>query len=162
MQGLNLILIIRFKIYSKAVYNFSVVYYFGTLFIDVLAKWKKSFRCNKRKGKESEVVQSCPTLCDPIDCCLPGSSVHGIFQARVLEWVAISFSRGSSQPRDRTWISHIAGRHILPSEPQGSPGTTKALVIYREGQIWNQTTETYRKMNLWVVIELIDYFSVNR
>ena len=43
-----------------------------------------------------EVTQSCPTLCDPMDCSLPGSSVHGIFQARVLEWVAISFSRGSS------------------------------------------------------------------
>ena len=43
-------------------------------------------------------------------CSLPGSSIHGIFQARVLEWVAISFSRGSSQPRDRTQVSHIAGR----------------------------------------------------
>ena len=46
--------------------------------------------------KESEVTQSCPTLWDPIDCCLPGSSVHGIFQAKVLKWVAISFARGSS------------------------------------------------------------------
>ena len=45
---------------------------------------------------ESEVAQSCPTLCDPVDCSLPGSSVHGIFQARILEWVAISFSRRSS------------------------------------------------------------------
>ena len=45
---------------------------------------------------ESEVAQSCPTLCDPMDCSLPGSSVHGIFQARVLEWIAISFSRVSS------------------------------------------------------------------
>ena len=44
----------------------------------------------------SEVAQSCPTLWDPMDCSLPGSSVHGIFQARILEWVAISFSRGSS------------------------------------------------------------------
>ena len=45
---------------------------------------------------ESEVAQSCLTLCDPMDCSPPGFSVHGIFQARVLEWVAISFSRGSS------------------------------------------------------------------
>ena len=45
---------------------------------------------------ESEVSQSCPTLCEPMDCSLPGSSVHEILQARVLEWVAISFSRGSS------------------------------------------------------------------
>ena len=54
----------------------------------------------KMKVKESEVIQSCPTLCDPMDCCLPGSSVHGIVQARILEWVAISFSRRSSQPGD--------------------------------------------------------------
>ena len=47
-------------------------------------------------------AQSCPALCDPMDCNLPGSSVHGIFQARILEWVTISFSRGSSQPKDRT------------------------------------------------------------
>ena len=50
----------------------------------------------KKEKKESEVAQSCLTHCDPMDCSLPGSSVHGIFQARVLEWVAISFSRGSS------------------------------------------------------------------
>ena len=51
-------------------------------------------------------------LCDPMDCSLPGFSVHGIFQARVLEWVAISFSRGSSWPRDRTQVSCIAGRRF--------------------------------------------------
>ena len=49
-------------------------------------------------------------LCNPMYCSLPGSSVHGIFQARVLEWVAISFSRRSTQARDRTWVSHFAGR----------------------------------------------------
>ena len=54
---------------------------------------------------ESEVAQSCPTLCEPIDYSLPGSSVHGISQAIVLEWIAISFSRGSSQPRARTVVS---------------------------------------------------------
>ena len=48
--------------------------------------------CMKVKS-ESEVDQSCPTLCDPMDCCLPSPSVHGIFQASVLEWVAIAFSR---------------------------------------------------------------------
>ena len=56
------------------------------------------------------VVQSCQTLCEPINCSLPGSSAHGILQARILEWVAIPFSRGSSQPRDPTQVSHIAGR----------------------------------------------------
>ena len=62
---------------------------------------------------ESEVSQSCPTFCDPMDCSLPHSSVHRIFQARVLEWVAISFSRGSSRPRDRTQAD------TLTSEPPG-------------------------------------------
>ena len=60
-------------------------------------------------------AQSCPTLCDPMDCSLPGSSVHGIFLARILEWVVMPSSRGSSQPRDRTcfsWVSCI-GRCIL-------------------------------------------------
>ena len=56
------------------------------------------------------VAQSCPTLCDPTDCSPPGSPVHGIFQARVLEWVAISFSRESSLPRDWTQVSHIVDR----------------------------------------------------
>ena len=60
---------------------------------------------------ESEVTQSGPTLCDPMDCSPPGSSIHRIFQARVLEGVAIS-SRGSSWPRDRTQVSHIVGRRF--------------------------------------------------
>ena len=61
---------------------------------------------------ESEVAQSCPTLCDSTDCSLPGFSVHGIFQARILEWAAISFSRGSSRPRDQTQVSRTVGRHF--------------------------------------------------
>ena len=61
----------------------------------------------------SEVTQSCPTLCDPMDCSPPGSSVHGIFQAWILEWGAISFSRGSSRPRDGTWVSCIVGRRFI-------------------------------------------------
>ena len=59
---------------------------------------------------ESEVAQLCPTLCDCMDCSLPDSSVHGIFWARILEWVAISFSRRSSPPRDRTRVSCIVDR----------------------------------------------------
>ena len=64
------------------------------------------------KERECEVVQSCPTLCDPMDCSLPGSSVHGIFQTIVLEWIAISFSKGSSQPRDHTWVSRVVDRRF--------------------------------------------------
>ena len=56
------------------------------------------------------VTQSCPTLCDPVDCIPPGSSVRGLLQARILEWVATPFSRGSSQLRHQTRVSHTAGR----------------------------------------------------
>ena len=61
------------------------------------------------------LTQSRPTLRDPVDCSPSGSSVHGILQARILEWDAISSSRGSAQPRDRTHVSYVSsiGRQIL-------------------------------------------------
>ena len=62
------------------------------------------------------VTQSCLILCDPMDCSPPGFSVHGILQARVLEWVAISFSKGSSQARDRTRV-FCRKADPLPAEP---------------------------------------------
>ena len=58
------------------------------------------------------VPRSCPTLCDLMDCSPPDSSIHGIFQARILEWGAISFSRGSPRPRDWIHLSRIAGRLV--------------------------------------------------
>ena len=58
------------------------------------------------------IIQSCLTVCDPMDCSPSGSSVHAILQARIREWVATSFSKGSSQPRDQTCVSCI-GRWIL-------------------------------------------------
>ena len=77
------------------------------LLVNIILKVKFFFGIWSRK-----VAQSCQTLCDPMDCSLPGSSVHGIFQARVLEWIAISFSRGSSWLRDWTQVSRIAGRRF--------------------------------------------------
>ena len=64
------------------------------------------------------VAQSCLTLCSPLDCRLPGSSVHGIVLARILEWVPISFSKGSSRPRDQTWVSCTAGRYFTTKPPR--------------------------------------------
>ena len=60
-------------------------------------------------------LESCLTLCNPMHCCLPGSSVHGVLQARILAWLVLSFSRESSQPRDRTQVSYISciGRWVL-------------------------------------------------
>ena len=63
-------------------------------------------------------AQSCPTLCGLMNGSPPGSSVHGIFQARILDWGAIPFSRGTSQPRDRTWVSHIADRFLIVWAPK--------------------------------------------
>ena len=66
---------------------------------------------NKEKRKVKVLpAQSCPTLCDPMNCSPPGSSVQGILQARIMEWVATAFSRGSSRPRDQIQVSHTAGR----------------------------------------------------
>ena len=75
----------------------------------LLHSFKKNITL-KESEKKVLVAQSCPTLCNSMDCSPSGSSVHGILQERVLEWVAIPFSRGSSWPRDWTWISCIAGR----------------------------------------------------
>jgi len=76
------------------------------------------FSCMKVK-----VAQLCLTLCDPMDCSLPGSSVRGNLQAGTLEWLAFPFSRGSSQPRDRT-RSPALWADSLPSEPPGKPKNT--------------------------------------
>ena len=88
-----------------------------------------SYFPTKGEGKsESEVPQSCPTLCDPMDCSLPGSSIHWIFQARILDWVAISFSRRSSLPRDWTQVSLIVGRRFTVKPPGKS--SSKGTVIF--------------------------------
>ena len=75
------------------------------------------------------VAQLCRTLCDPKDCSSPGSSLHRIFQARVLERVAISFSRGSSQARNRTRISCTAGR-LFTAEPPGKPASCPCAELH--------------------------------
>ena len=80
---------------------------FDFCFID----YAKAFDCVDHNV--CEVSQLCPTLCDPMDCSLPGSSIHGIFQARILEQVAISFSRRSFWPRNWTRVSHIVGRCFI-------------------------------------------------
>ena len=68
-------------------------------------------------------LQLCPTLCDPMNCSPPDSSVYGISQARILEWFAISFSRGSSQPMNQTWVSwaFFIGNEFFTTEPPGKP-----------------------------------------
>ena len=81
---------------------------------------------------EVKVSQSCPTLGDPMDCSWPGPSVHGMLQARILEWVAIPLSKGSSQSRDRTQRSPALYADSLPSEP---PGTRLRQISLRTAEL---------------------------
>ena len=103
-----------------------------------------SFREKKDKLFSSALVcvcaQSCLTLCNPMDGSPPGSSVHGISQARILEWVTISFSTGSSQLRDRTQVSYIGRRILLALSHPGSPIYVNTWIQIRE----NVLPITYR------------------
>ena len=85
----------------------------------------------------AQSLHSCPTLCNPMDCSPPGSFVHGIHQARTLEWVAMPSSRGSSWPRDWICVSCIAGR-FFTTEPLGKPLHHSSFVL--ESSVW---TESY-------------------
>ena len=88
------------------------------------------------KHARAKSLQSCLTLCDPMVCSSPGLSVHGISQARILEWVAIFSSRGSSWPRDRTPVSCIAGR-FLTAEPPGKPSiNTLPLFLGKDSKLY--------------------------
>ena len=121
------------------------------------------FLAEKLLDMWSEVSQLCPTLCDPIDFSLPGSSVHGIFQAIVLEWIAISFSRGSSQPRARTWVSRIvdrcftvwATREVLQWYYYNTKHNIPTLLFFKVGAIrstfthWHKVHGTKIRTRVW-------------
>ena len=81
------------------------------------------------------VTQSCPILCNPLDCSPPGSSVHGILQAGILQWVTISFSRGPSQPRDWTQVSFIASR-CFTSELLGKPNVLNTILKVKNRKLY--------------------------
>ena len=89
------------------------------------------------KWSEMKAAQSCATLCNSMDCSLPGSSVHGILQARILEWVAIPFSRESSKPRDQTQVSCTAGSFFTSwatREAQYMKGIRPSWVYFRNAR----------------------------
>ena len=128
----------------------------------------KANECKKKSGVLSlriwpssymhcacSVTKLCPTLCDPIDCSPPGSTVHGILQARILEWVVMPFSRGSSQPRDRTPASCIAGRFL--TKLRGKPVVRADVLFCRMLAAltiikWEQQVFSYKTRNqVWLL-----------
>ena len=113
-------------------------------FPSTVGKKKSKIRCYSTG--ESEVVQSCPTLCDPMDYSPPGFSIHGIFQARILEWVAISFSRRSSSPRDQTRVSRIVGR---------------CFIVWTTREVKHRYTSLYKNivflLSKYSVVECLDH-----
>ena len=92
------------------------------------------------------VAKSCPALCNPMDCRPPGSSICGIFQAGILECIAISFSRGSSQCRDQTCISYLAGG-FFSSEPPGKPCARHVLFHLHHN---NSVRKAFYRWESWV------------
>ena len=97
---------------SSWAWQLSAFPFFGLwIYADIVPLLKMPFLALFFKHLKVKVkLLSCPTFCDPVDCNRPGSSIHGIFQARILEWVAIFFSRGSSWHQDWTQVSRIAGK----------------------------------------------------
>ena len=102
---------------------YSNTFWFFNAYIPMICRGEKK-KGRKKKGpffyKVWVYACSVASICDPLDCSMPGSSVHRILQARILEGVAISSFRGYSQPRDRTQVSCIAGR-FFTTEPPGKP-----------------------------------------
>ena len=104
----------------------------------------------------AELLQSCPTLCNPMDCSLPGSSVHGILQARILEWVVRSSSRGSSWPRDRIGVSLCLLHWQEGSLPLGSPfDHTTLLYFFSLQSHWiffrTLSEEVFSQKSTWIM-----------
>ena len=121
----------NYSIFQKSYYIITCLFAcFSLLFVMYSCKLHQGGRILMCMKSESEVSQSCLTLWDPLGCRLPGPSIHGIFQARILEWFAISFSRGLSRPRNQIPVSHAAGRLFTIWT------TREAINVYIHLQTW--------------------------
>ena len=122
---------------SKYLRNSSV----GFLFLHFLFLMLRDDQNSLYVCVHAKSLQLCPTLCNPMNYSPPGSSIHGILQARILEWVAMPSSRGSSQPRDQTHVSYISciGRWVLYHwHCLGSPYTVVESSKYRQTSSFQQ------------------------
>ena len=150
-------------LHSFTKYSLSTRFVLSTVLCTILAPNTCPHKTHSNEGQQysehSEVAQSCPTLFDPMDCSLPVSSIHGIFQARVLEWVAISFSRGSFWPKDRTQVSRFAGRCFTiwgTREAQVRKLRTKKGPVLWLSWIWS----TLAFLGLFVYDKILNYYFI--
>ena len=105
--------------------------------------------------------QSCPTLWNSMDRGPPGFSVHGILQARILEWVAIPFSRGSSQPGDQGWVSHIAGRFFTIWATRETYPASSLISGWKDKPKHNKTTDSNLECH-WVGFRLSNTVDIQK
>ena len=105
-------------------------------------------------------TQLCLTLCDPVDCSLPCTSIHGIFQAKILEWIAISFSRRSSQPRDQTCVFSISAlaSGFFTTDPPGSVKYNTLSLNYVEPMLCSLYIIQKRFPNLTIFLFFLSFF----
>ena len=125
----------------------------------------EKFTVQSTKEKEAEkrgnlcvCAQSCLTLCNPMDCSPPGSSVHGIFQAGILERVAISYSRGSSQPRDRTQALLLSYLGSLRESQRSVKTPILESTEHTLGHYWSPS-ERITANSVWRSYKLWEYLS---
>ena len=121
---------------------------------------KKVGSCLPGAGREEDTFVThswCPTLWDTRDCSPPGSFVHGILQARILEWAAIPFSRGSSWPRDWTWVSHITARDFFTVwTSREDPGEERLLLHVYHFLLQDEKVLKFCCVIVWIYIALLN------
>ena len=128
----------RWYYHSHRAQNCVVTFWFFNVYIPVICRGEKQ-KGRKKKGPFFYKVWLCAcsvvSICDPMDCSPPGSSVHGILQARILEWVVISSSRASF-PRDQTWVSYIVGRFLPIWTSREAPWASLFTSLSLSALIW--------------------------
>ena len=117
---------------------------------------------SSRMCLHAKSLQLCPTLCNPMDCSPPGFSVHGILQARILEWVAMLSSMAFSQPRDRARVLGLQHwqASTLPLGPPGKPGAYKHSWMYKRQRVSGRMSTPAASKDTHVIIPALVHLSV--
>ena len=143
---------IRIELVNCAIqifYNLSWFHLLIPMVNFLLEPWSFYFPLVWASYMRAKLLQSCLTFCDPIGCSLPGSSIHGILQARILEWFAMPSSRGSSQPKDWTWVSSALQADSLPlSHRRNFPSEFCQFLLSFSSKYGSYTEDPFRFMTI--------------